>query len=167
MSNLMVRLTTAIVALPLLTYLILLGGIPFTILIAAAVTIALHEFNMMMMARGFKPVKTVTYILGVLLVGVAYFSNEYYLTVLVTFSALIIMVVQLSKRDVNASIIGMAVTVLGLLYIPWLLAHAVLVRGLDSAGNRRAHGDAQRRLRGGRHPPTREGLPFSPSILEG
>ena len=74
MSNLMVRLTTAIVALPLLTYLILLGGIPFTILIAAAVTIALHEFNMMMMARGFKPVKTVTYILGVLLVGVAYFS---------------------------------------------------------------------------------------------
>lgn len=130
MSNLMVRLLTAIVALPLVIYLVILGGIPFTVLIAAAVTIALYEFNMMMMARGFKPGKTVSYVLGILLVGVAYFSNEYYLTVLVTFSALIIMVVQLSKRDVNASIIGMAVTVLGLLYIPWLLAHAVLVRGL-------------------------------------
>jgi phosphatidate cytidylyltransferase len=130
MSNLTLRLLTAIVLVPGLVYLILLGGIPFTVLVAAAVAVGLYEFNMMMEARGFKPVKTVSYILGVLLVGVAYFSNEYYLTVLVTFSALIIMVVQLSKRDVNASIIGMAVTVLGLLYVPWLLAHAVLVRNL-------------------------------------
>jgi phosphatidate cytidylyltransferase len=121
---------TAVFLVPVLILLILIGGIPFTVLVGAATFVALHEFFAMMEARGFKPMKTTSYVMGVLFVIVAHFSNEYYLTVLVTFSVLFVMVHQLSKKDVNASITGMAVTSLGLLYVPWLLAHAVLLRNL-------------------------------------
>ena len=130
MSNLTQRVLTAIVALPIVLYLLVLGGIPFTVFIGAAVFIGLHEFFVMMEARGFKPIKTTGYVLGLAFVAVAHFSNEYFLTTLVTFSALIVMVVQLSKRNVQTSIAGMAVTVLGLLYVAWLLSHAVLLRNI-------------------------------------
>jgi phosphatidate cytidylyltransferase len=132
MSNLALRFLTAVVLVPVLIWLILLGGIPFTALVALAVFAALYEFFNMMEARGFKPMKKTSYVLGVSLVAVAHFSNEYYLTLLVTFSILSVMVVQLSKKDINASITGMAVTALGLLYVPWLLSHAVLVRNLGN-----------------------------------
>ncbi len=104
MSNLTVRVLTAIVAVPVLIYLLLIGGPPFAALVGAAVVIALYEFFAMMEARGYKPVKTASYILGVLFVFVAYLGNEYLFTLLVTFSALFMMIVQLSKKDVTASI---------------------------------------------------------------
>lgn len=130
MSNLTQRILTAIIALPIVIYLLVVGGIPFSILIGAAVFVGLHEFFVMMEARGFKPMKTTGYVLGVAFVVVAHFSDEYFLTTVVTFSALIVMVVQLSKGNVQTSIAGMAVTVLGLLYVAWLLSHAVLLRNI-------------------------------------
>lgn len=130
MSNLTLRVLTAVALVPILIYLIIAGGIPWTVLVALAVFAALYEFAGMMEARGFKPMKKTSYALGVAMVAVAYFSNEYFLTLLVTFSVLYVMVVQLAKKDVNASITGMAVTSLGLLYVPWLLSHAVLLRNL-------------------------------------
>ncbi len=132
MSNLTQRVLTAIVAIPLLIWLMVQGGLPFAILVGAATLIGMFEFFAMMEARGFKPMKTTGYVLGAAYVAVAYFSNEYYLTVVVTFSALAVMVVQLSKKDVSTSITGMAVTVLGLLYVPWLFSHAVLLRNIGT-----------------------------------
>jgi phosphatidate cytidylyltransferase len=130
MSNLTQRLLTAIVALPFVIYLLILGGIPFTLLVATAALVGLYEFYAMMEARGFKPMKTTGYVLGVAFVMVAHFGDEYFLAITVTFSALIPMVIQLMKRDVRTSIIGMSVTIFGMLYVAWLLAHAILVRNL-------------------------------------
>lgn len=130
MSNLTQRVLTAIVAVPILIALIVTGGVAFDVLIGGAVIIGLREFFAMMEARGFKPSKKTGYALGALFVAVASLSNEYYLTILVTFSALAIMVIQLYKQDVKASISGMAVTVFGLLYVAWLLSHAVLLRNV-------------------------------------
>ncbi len=129
MSNLTQRVLTAIVALPLLIWLFIYGGLPFAVLVGAATAVGLYEFFAMMEARGFKPMKTVGYALGIAFVAVAYLS-EYLLTIVVTFSMLTVMAMQLTKRDIPASITGMAVTVFGLLYVAWLLSHAVLLRNV-------------------------------------
>lgn len=144
MTELTRRLLTALVAAPLIICFIALGdpegqfwftdihhfGLPFLGLILVAIFLGLWEFYKIMETRGLRPMRN-TGIIGGLMVGfLAYFSNGYFLTIVLTATILLVMMIQLSKKDVSTAITGISVTIFGVIYIAWLLSHAILLRGI-------------------------------------
>lgn len=131
------RIQTAFILLPIILVLVVAGGVPFLILIAALIAGGIEEFNRIMQTRGYAPVRRVTPLLGAGLAVVAFCSNEYYLTLLLTFAILLVLMTQLTHREISKAITGMSVSITSILYVGWLLSHTILVRNLGiSLGGR-------------------------------
>lgn len=124
------RVGTAAIVIPILLVLIISGGVPFLVLIAAMIAGGIEEFNRIMRTRGYTPVRKVSPLLGAGLAVVAYCSNEYYLTLLLTFAILSVLMTQLTHEDISAAITSISVSITGILYVGWLLSHTILVRNL-------------------------------------
>jgi len=124
------RVGTAAIVIPILLVLIISGGVPFLVLIAAMIAGGIEEFNRIMRTRGYAPIRKVSPLLGAGLAVVAYCSNEYYLTLLLTFAILSVLMTQLTHEDISAAITGISVSITGILYVGWLLSHTILVRNL-------------------------------------
>jgi phosphatidate cytidylyltransferase len=128
MSNTTVRLLTAAVAVPVLLLLFYLGGAPFVLLIEAVLVLAVNEYGKMAAKRGlaFQPVMAT---IGVLTLGVVAATSRLDLLALsLTVAALVILVNQLRRSDLSTALSGSATTIFALVYLGWLLAHAVLLR---------------------------------------
>ncbi len=126
--ELKLRLTTAAVAVPILLILIYVGGIPFLLLIITFIIAGIWELNRILESRGYHPQRKVSLVAGAGMAAVAYFSNPLFLNLYLSMALLAILIVQLSRRDVSLAINSFSVTIAGVFYIGWLLAHVVLVR---------------------------------------
>ncbi len=144
MTELTRRLLTALVVIPFLLGFIALGdpegkfwftdihhfGLPFLGLIIVAIFLGLRELYRIMEARGFRPMRSIGIIGGLMVGFLAYFSNGYFLTVVLTITILLVMMFQLSKKDLSTAITGISVTIFGVIYIAWLLSHIILLRNI-------------------------------------
>jgi phosphatidate cytidylyltransferase len=132
-SDLALRLGTAAVLIPLVVYVIALGGWPYISVVIVFGLIAQFEFYNMIESKGAKPLRLWGIGFGAAVMAVAAFGSEYSATLLMTASLLVMMVAQLRKAQISESLASISGTFFGVFYVAWLISHAILLRNFDDA----------------------------------
>ncbi len=131
------RILSAIVGIALAILVITLGGIPFLIAVSFLTIFGTLEFYRMTIKNGKKAFKSVGVLVGLILVLLAYFYNESFLSSNMLLLALIIdlfviFTVQLVTYGVDEAIHNVGVVFLGVFYVGCLMSHFVLLRNLSN-----------------------------------
>jgi phosphatidate cytidylyltransferase len=127
-SELALRLLTAAVLVPLVVYIIVLGGIPYLVTVVLFVVLGQREFYALIEEKGAQPLVGLGLVAGGALPAVAFVGNEYHATLLLTASLLGFMVAQLRKAQITEALASISGTFFGVFYVGWLLAHIVVLR---------------------------------------
>jgi phosphatidate cytidylyltransferase len=122
------RLLSALIAIPILTWLIWYGSWPFLILIIAGILLGLFELYNMPKVKGLRILRITAMVCSVLLALCAYWGNIYYLSILLTTSILLLLSMQLFGKRPLETITNLSYAVLGLIYVGWLLSHQLLLK---------------------------------------
>jgi phosphatidate cytidylyltransferase len=129
------RILTAIIALPLLLLCVLYAsqGLFAGILFIVS-ALAMHEFYRMALPQQGPLEHALAVIAGVLCsVGLVYATDSRFVLFSIVIPCLFLALVYLFRfRDIHAVSHDLAISLLGILYVPVLLSHAVLLRGLPS-----------------------------------
>ncbi len=127
-GNLTLRWLTTAVLVPPVIWLCWRGGLPFVVAIAVINAIAINEFYDFISVKGVTPHRVLGTIAAVLLPVVAYIGDTFYATSLLTAALLTMMILQLTRSEIQEAIASVSVTFFGIFYVGWLLSHAVSVR---------------------------------------
>jgi len=127
-SNLAQRLLTASIVIPLVLWLIVLGGVPYLIAIIVITLMGLREFYRLIEDKGAHPLVGFGLVAGAALPCVAYLGNEYHTTLLMTAVLLGVMVAQVGKAEITEALASISGTFFGVFYVSWLLSHAIVLR---------------------------------------
>jgi phosphatidate cytidylyltransferase len=128
MSETLTRILTAAVLVPVVLYVIIQGGLIYLAVVTAFVVLGQREFYHLIEEKGARPLWALGLTAGGALPVVAYASNEYYATLLMTATLLALMVAQLRKRNITESLASISGTFFGVFYVGWLLSHAIVLR---------------------------------------
>lgn len=124
------RLATAAIGVPVAIVCSLVGGIPFLIAVNLVILFGLVEFYRMMEAKGIRPYKTVGVAAGLGVSWYVYFQGGVFSSLFITLVLLIIMVLELFRRDGELAVFHISSTILGIFYVAWLGSHIILLRQL-------------------------------------
>lgn len=128
LSETTLRIITALWLVPLISYLIVLGGLPYLAMTTLIVVLGQREFYRLIEDKGMQPIVGLGVAFGVALQAVAYLGNEYHVTLLLTASLLGLMVAQLRKAQVSEALNSISGTFFGVFYVGWLFSHAIVLR---------------------------------------
>ncbi len=128
MGDLASRLLTASVLIPVVLYIIVLGGYPYLVTVLVFGLLAQREFYQLIEGKGARPLTSAGLGFGAAVIGVAWLSSEYHAMLLMTASLLVLMVAQLGKARIQEALASISGTFFGVFYVAWLLSHAVLLR---------------------------------------
>lgn len=133
-KNLLQRLLSAAVLLPIIALLVWLGEPLVSIAVMAIAIIALHELFTLFRGGGYTPRRSAGYLSVMLFVVAAAVRTSVPLDwtgfALVT-AILASLSVELPRRNRQQSLVHWALTLSGATYIGWTLAHFVLLRAID------------------------------------
>ena len=127
-SDLPGRILTAAVLIPLVVYVIVLGGLVYLATVIVIILLGQREFYRLIEDKGARPLQTFGLSAGVALPVVAYLGTEYHMTVLMTATLLAVMVAQLGKAEITEAMASISGTFFGVFYIGWLMSYAVVLR---------------------------------------
>jgi len=129
------RLLTAAVLIPVVGYIIVLGGYPYVATVLFFGVLGQLEFYRLIEDKGARPLTGLGLGFGAGVIAVAYLGTDYLAMLLMTASLLFLMVAQLRKAQITESLASISGTFFGVFYVAWLLSHAVLLRFFyNSAG---------------------------------
>lgn len=124
------RWITAIIAVPILFGIIAYGGEEaFAVLIIFASLAGMDEYNRMAFGRGLSLEKVETMVIAFLILLAAFCANLSLLLTVLTFTVMTVLILNLlriRKQGLEGSHAGRVI--LGVLYIPLLMAHFILIR---------------------------------------
>ena len=132
-GDLRARILTAAVLIPTILYIITLGGLPFLIAVIVIVVLGQHEIYELLRDKGAHPSVTFGLIAGGTLPVVAFVGNASHVTAILTATLLAAMVLELRRQRINEAMASISGTFFGVVYVGWLLSHAVALRQFDSA----------------------------------
>jgi len=124
------RLLTAAAGVPAVIVCSLVGGIPFLLAMNFFIGFGLFEFYRMMEAKGIRPYKTVGVIAGLVVSWYVYFQGGFYSSLFLTLVLIVIMVLELLRRDGELAVFHISSTIFGVFYVAWLGSHVILLRQL-------------------------------------
>jgi len=125
------RLLTAAVGISAAIYLINSGGSPYYIVVSILTLIALWEFVTMLRRSNFAPSLTISTVMGLLMIAVAYCGTFEEMGFLITVLIFCVCIKLIFNKD-TFTVPDAAVTVLGTLYVAWLFSFLVLLRNVSS-----------------------------------
>ncbi len=128
------RWITGIVAIPIL-YVVIAYGSPkaFAVLIFTVTLAGMWEYNQMAFGRGFLLEKTEAFGFTVLLFLTVLQSSIHIIFALLTLSVIAVLMLNLLRmKKQGTDLSHVAKVLLGILYIPLLMSHFILIRGTDS-----------------------------------
>ena len=128
LSETTLRIITALWLVPLISWIVVLGGLPYLAMATLIVVLGQREFYRLIEDKGMHPIVGLGVAFGVALQAVAYLGNEYHVTLLLTASLLGLMVAQLRKAQVSESLTSISCTFFGVFYVGWLFSHAIVLR---------------------------------------
>ena len=128
LSNLQQRLLTAAVVVPILVLLFWLGGLPFLALVLVVIYLGMSEFYRLIQAKGLSPQRWLGTIAGLGLGLIAFYGNPSLAALVLTAFILACLALQLTRLDLSSAITGSAATLMGVVYVGWLLSHFILMR---------------------------------------
>ncbi|TET82255.1 phosphatidate cytidylyltransferase [candidate division TA06 bacterium] len=131
--NLLRRLVTALVFLPVLVIVARAGGGYYLVLIGLGIGIGTYEFLTMLEARGMKPYKVLGTLCALLLGWSAFYQSYLFTYLTFTILLLALSITELSRRTEEQAINHIATTIFGAMYVGWLMSHLVLLRELPYA----------------------------------
>ena len=132
------RIITAIIALPILLLCVFYSGQGlFSGLLFVVSALALQEFYRMALPAERRLESSLSIVAGVLCsLGIVYAASPSALLFSIVLPVLLLTLVYLFRfRDIQAVSRDLSVSLLGILYVPVLLAHAVLLRALPDGRN--------------------------------
>jgi phosphatidate cytidylyltransferase len=127
-TNLQLRLLTAALLIPLVTYVVFQGGYWVLATVMVITVLGLSEFYQLIEAKGAHPLRSFGTVAGASLPVVAFVGSEYHATILMSAVLLGVMVAQLGKARIADSLASISGTFFGVFYVGWLLSHAVVLR---------------------------------------
>lgn len=132
-SNLQ-RWMTGIVLAAALLLIIFLGSLElFTAAITLIIIVGIWEYNGIVFGPGFLKEKAESLILAVLIPGVVLLGNAQLLVALLAFAVMVVFIVFLWKvNETNFDMSAVAKVIFGMLYIPLLASHFIMLRKLVS-----------------------------------
>lgn len=128
--QLMRRVLTATVGIPIVVICSIYGRIPFLLAVNFVIFCGLYEFYRMMEAKGIKPYKTVGIAAGLAVSWYVYFAEGVFSSLFVTLVLVLIMVMELFRKDGELAVFHISSTILGIFYVAWLGSHVILLRHL-------------------------------------
>ncbi len=132
MSNLAQRVLSAVVLLPILAAVVWLGGWWVSGAVLVAAVLALRELYAMLVAGGHHP-RPIGYLVAAALVGAAVAEVRWgwhLLPAVLTLAIIATLAGEVLRRDHAGALLNWVLTLGGALYVAWLLAHFVFLRGL-------------------------------------
>ncbi len=127
-SNLALRLLTAVLLIPPLTWLIFADGIFVLATVLVIIWLAIEEFYHLIEAKGAEPLRAFGIPAALALPIVVYLGSDYAATVLMSVTLLVLMIAQLGKAQISEALASISGTFFGVFYVGWLLSHAVALR---------------------------------------
>lgn len=124
------RIISSIVALPILFFFVLKGGIVLSLGACAISLIGLYEFYRSFESKGINPFSNIAYLYTILLFVLLYVSNENEYLLLLMFSMLVIMLFVL-VFSTKYTLVDIAITMLGFMYISISFSHILLITKLS------------------------------------
>ena len=138
------RIMTAAIGIPIVYMIVqFLPPIYFLFLIMLFVSVGQFEFYRMFKNSGYYPQTAVGIFVGLLVVSGFYIgatsdgeiSNIFSPDVMVAFAFVVSLLFRLfSERDSNGAMVDSALTFTGIVYVAWLMAYLVLIRGWNTGG---------------------------------
>jgi phosphatidate cytidylyltransferase len=127
------RLLTAAVLVPAVIYVITLGGLAVLAVVILFVLLGQHEFYGLIEDKGAHPIESFGLAAGAALPVVAYLGNEYHVTLILTATLLAVMVRSLGRPQIAEALVSISGTFMGVVYVGWLLSHAVVLRNFHAS----------------------------------
>lgn len=132
------RIFTALIGIPIILACVYYGGIPFLILILALALIAVNEFYNLMMKKGLFPAFYVGNLITVFFIIFAYYALkrdwEPAHSAILTLAAAVAMIAGVFLKREKDTIVDVAVTVLGMIYVGWFMSYLFFIRSLTEHG---------------------------------
>ncbi len=138
MSNPIQRLLTAIIAVPIMYVIFLIGGILYLLFFLALIFAGQLEYQKLLESKNL-PNEKILGIISSLLMGLSAYLGYYYFTFCFTAVVLVILILDLRKGDFSQTVTNIGATIFGVIYLGWLLSHGILLRNLDQFENIRAY----------------------------
>ncbi|MDY6990213.1 MAG: phosphatidate cytidylyltransferase [Thermodesulfobacteriota bacterium] len=127
------RWLSAVVAIPLLALVILKGGRTcFALIIGLAAVIGLIEYYALVLPGEAKAEKGVGLVIAVAMVSAFYKADVMAICGILSLALLIFAIICMKRFRPGASVVGtISRQVMGLIYVPFLLGHVILIRDWD------------------------------------
>jgi len=137
-SDLAARLLTAAILVPLVSFVIVEGGLVYLGTVVAIILLGQREFYRLIEDKGARPLEAFGLAAGGALPVVAYLGTEYHMTVLMTATLLAVMVAQLGKAQITEALASISGTFFGVFYVGWLMSYAVVLRNFTAVAVQQA-----------------------------
>lgn len=121
-------LSGSILAAAALT-LVFLGTVWIALFVLIVSLLGLLEFYDLALKRNVRPSKVTGLIGGGIIVAMAYLGREAEMSYFLSLFVMVTLIVFLFRKDYHvSSLLDASVTVMGVIYVPWLLSHTILIR---------------------------------------
>jgi phosphatidate cytidylyltransferase len=131
-SNLRLRLITAAILIPPVLWAIFTGGLIYVVIVMGIAALGTNEFYNFLGAKGARPSRVIGTAAAAALPLVVYVGDPFYATSLMTAVLLGVMILQLARTQIVEAIVSISATFFGVVYVGWLLSHAVSVRFIQA-----------------------------------
>lgn len=128
MSNTTTRILTAVVVVPILLGFIFWGGAPFAIFVSVCMVVGIWEFYRMAELKGFTVQKVVGLTIPPAVTLALGAHHPRFAVALGVLGILSVPAIALRERDPKNSLGNSSATIMGMVYVGFLLCHAVLIR---------------------------------------
>jgi len=125
-GDLSIRITSGVVGLILLIAIVYIGGIPLGIGALGLSLLGLYELFRSLKKKGFKPVSSIAY-LASLLIYLRLFYPYVSMEFIIVFILILLFSISVLHGDKN--LLDISLTILGIVYIPFLLSFLVSLEG--------------------------------------
>lgn len=132
------RTLTILVGMPIILACVYYGGIPFLVLVLLLAIIAINEFYNLMMKKGLFPAYYVGNLITVFFIVFAYYALkrnwEPAHSAILTLAAATAMISGIFLKREKDTIVDIAVTILGIIYVGWFMSYLLFIRNLTEHG---------------------------------
>lgn len=132
------RLSTILIGLPVILFCVYFGGLPFLALILILALIAVNEFYNLMIKKGYFPAYYVGNLITVFFIVFAYYGLkrnwEPAHSAILTLAAAAALIAGVFLKREKDTIVDVAVTILGMIYVGWFFSYLIFIRALTEHG---------------------------------
>ncbi len=137
--NIIYRLITAALFIPVLIYIAYNGGFYFLILVELAIFLGTFEFYDILRAKKMQPYKKIGITAALVLGLTVYFQSYVFTFFVLTLLVMFLSFSEIFRKEHDRAIYHIATTIFGIMYISWLLSHLTLLRELPTATGKAYH----------------------------